>query len=139
MLSGLDDSAWRNSVSASSGRPLPISSSARCWRSGMFSGDSFTASRRLAIASSLAAMNAPPFRGRLIVVRVNAKSQIVVRSHRSRFDGFVLALVAVVDGEAEAIWGEVGEGFVDCVGVEDEEVAGLEIAGVPLGVQRELV
>ena len=43
----------------------------------------------------------------------------------------MLALVAIIGGEPQAVFRQVGEGFVDCIGMKEQRIARLIIDGVP--------
>ena len=61
------------------------------------------------------------------------ESKLIVRLRRNLRDRVALALVAIVGREAELVFREIGQRFVDREGVEDQEIAELKIARYPVG------
>ena len=56
-----------------------------------------------------------------------------MRLHRAGGDFIAVELIAVIGGKAQAVARQVGQGFVNGVGMEEQRVAESEVGSVPFG------
>ena len=65
------------------------------------------------------------------IMSSKASLQAKMGFKRRWIDRFIGPLIAVIGGEAQPVAREIGQGFVDRVGMEEQRIAGREVRRVP--------